>query len=175
MVQAASLQANNVGKGTSDFEEVSVLLLAVFAMEFVDDAFGLVVLAISAKEALTIDADPAKIPVKILIPIKKVIDPLFEITLDCRNNPTLDPNKLMSRVYFRPTISDRNDQKKTPKNIPSGYAEVNKPNDELPKGIRKCCPRVGNKGDVMVNPNKGKKETANSTITDVGIFRAAAV
>ena len=36
--------------------------------------------------------------------------------------------------------------------------------------MEKCCPRVGSNGEVMVKPNRGKKDTVSSTATDRRIF-----
>ena len=61
-------------------------------------------------------------------------------------------------------MSDNVGHKKTPANIPSGYALDNEPND-APRGKLKCDPNAGWIGDAIVNPNRFRKE-ANS-IADI--------
>jgi hypothetical protein len=78
-------------------------------------------------------------------------------------------------VRFLPKISDRCDQKKTPKNIPNGYAEVSSPKDALPRFKEKCCPKVGIRGEHMVKPRSGKKETRRRTMTDCNLFSSVCI
>ena len=54
-------------------------------------------------------------------------------------------------------MSDKVGQRKTPANIPSGYALDNEPND-APNGKLKCDPNAGWIGDAIVNPNRFRKE-----------------
>jgi len=57
-------------------------------------------------------------------------------------------------------MSDNVGQRKTPANIPNGYALDNEPND-APNGKLKCDPNAGWMGDAIVNPSRFRKD-ANS-------------
>ena len=54
-------------------------------------------------------------------------------------------------------MSDKVGQRKTPANIPSGYALDNEPND-APNGKLKCDPNAGWIGDAIVNPSRFRNE-----------------
>lgn len=66
-------------------------------------------------------------------------------------------------------MSDNVGHRKTPANIPSGYALDNEPND-APNGKLKCDPNAGWIGDAIVKPSRFRKEANSIAGIDKSFF-----
>ena len=135
------------------------------------DNFPLLVpsLPLSARYALLIGEFPAKQPVSTLAAkncsnVQHCLIPKL-----CNNSPIPDPNNVTLITNLRPNISLSVGHRKTPKNIPSGYADDRDPKD-APRGKLKCCPNAGWMGDAIVKPSRFRKEAINIAGMDRSLF-----